>query len=341
MPSTTSTKEIQIKDWNKSRIHSVVDAWKAKHILVVGDVGIDRYTLGKVERISPEAPVPIVLVEEEKLKLGLAANVADNLRVLGGKAQLLGVVGKDNAAQDLRTLLSNAGLDAQALIEDASRKTILKERIVSERQQLLRIDYESQEAMSAAILEKVFEKFKSLMAVDAVIIQDYAKGLCAPGFVQKLLAHAGNAKKPVFVDPHLKSSLESYRGAFLLTPNRKEAEALSGITLSSEASIRDAAVKISRETQASHVIITLGKDGMHVHSREAMSFAHIPTYAREVYDVSGAGDTVIAILSLALMSGATLEEAAIIGNIAAGIEVGKRGTATVSPQEIFEWVQSN
>ena len=279
--------------------------------------------------------MPVLLVEQELLKLGLAANVADNVKVLGGNPLLVGVVGKDRGAQDFKHILNGAGISSAHLITDSKRRTILKERIVTETQQLLRVDYETQIPCAGKTTKAVHAKILSLIPkVDAVILEDYAKGLVSLELAKSVFAAAKKYKKLVSVDPNSKTGVEFYRGAGVLTPNTREAEKLSGISIKDEDSLKKAGKKILASTQAQHLVITRGKDGMALFSKGNSAVQNIPTFAREVYDVSGAGDTVIAVLTLALAAGASLEDAAVLGNIAAGIEVGKRGTATVSPDEI-------
>jgi D-beta-D-heptose 7-phosphate kinase/D-beta-D-heptose 1-phosphate adenosyltransferase len=321
--------------WNREKLLGYLEAIAGRKILVVGDVGVDRYTIGSVERISPEAPVPIVLVQEERLKLGLAANVADNVQALGGVPLLTGVVGRDRTADDFRGLLRRAKIGANHLVVDAARRTVLKERIVSERQQLLRVDYETPGEMPARTSGRLLAKVRELIAeCDAVIVEDYAKGLLTPKLASAIFAEARKARKLVAVDPNRKSPLELYVGASVLTPNTREAEKLSGIAIRDEASLVLAGRRLLSKTRARYVVITRGKDGMAIFQRGQATVRIIPTYAREVYDVSGAGDTVIAVLTLALAAGATIEDAAVLGNLAAGVEVGKRGTATVTPEEV-------
>ncbi|MBC7691633.1 MAG: D-glycero-beta-D-manno-heptose-7-phosphate kinase [Methylotenera sp.] len=321
--------------WNSARLKQILQNFKSKKILIIGDVGIDRYTIGSVDRISPEAPVPIVFVEEEKFKLGLAANCADNVHALGAVAWLTGIIGKDRAALDFKDLLKLARIKDTHLISDSTRRTVLKERIVSGNQQLLRIDYENFHPISGLTEKKAIEKIKSLMPrCDAVILQDYAKGMLTQALIDAVFETAHEADKVVAVDPNPKTPLSMYLGASVLTPNTKEAEKLSGVTITDESSLHTAGQKILKATGAKHVVITRGREGMAVFTANSSDVHLIPTYAREVYDVSGAGDTVITVLTLALASGATIEESAILGNLAAGVEVAKRGTATVSPEEI-------
>ncbi len=310
---------------------------RPQKVLVVGDVGLDRYTVGAVDRISPEAPVPIVRVESEFLKLGLAANVADNIRALGSEPWLVGVVGSDRVAQDFRKVLRAEKISDSHLIVDSKRRTVLKERIVSERQQLLRVDYEDQGIIADAASARLARKLEKLVPrADIIILEDYCKGMLEPSVVKQLFSLARKHRKLVLVDPNSKSAAALYDGASLLTPNTKEAEALSGVRIIDDASLARAGATILRKTRAPSLIITRGKDGMALFEKGTRGVRHIPTYAREVYDVSGAGDTVISVLALALGLGAAMDDAARLANLAAAIEVGKRGTATVSVAEIRE-----
>ncbi len=327
--------------WNRSRLNHVLDKWKGIRVLVVGDVGIDRYTLGTVERISPEAPVPVVHVQSEELKLGLAANVAANVMALGGVPTLIGVIGNDFAGQDLKRILRANGMDSGTLVVDSNRRTVLKDRIVTERQQLLRVDHESLNAVRKSVENQILKKFVELLPdADFVILQDYAKGLIGEDLCRSLFGAAKKAKKLVAVDPNVKTPLKFYRGAFLFKPNLKEAEGLTGIRVGDEASLRQVGQEILNRTKAQYVVITRGKEGMAVFSANKKGAKYIPTFSREVYDVSGAGDTVISVLSLALATGASIDDAAILGNLAAGVEVAKRGTATVNVDEIMSAMKS-
>ncbi len=321
--------------WNKTLLRKALADLSRKRILVIGDVGIDRYTIGDVERISPEAPVPVVWVQEEKHKLGLAANVADNVKTLGGIPFLVGLVGRDRGAQDFRALLRSASIVSNHLVVDATRRTVLKERVVSDRQQLLRIDYESKHELGAVSERALLTKIRALVRrVDGVILEDYGKGMVTRALAREVFSICRKAGRFVAVDPNPRTPLDFYRGATVLTPNTKEAEKLSGIAIRDDASLISAGRAILEVTRAKYVVITRGKEGMAIFQAGSPVITLIPTYAREVYDVSGAGDTVISVLSMALASGASIQNSAILGNLAAGVEVGKRGTATVTPDEV-------
>lgn len=313
----------------------ILKAWKKKKILVIGDVGVDRYTIGAVERISPEAPVPIVRVESERHKLGLAANVADNVVALGGRPLLTGVIGKDRSANDFKKLLKEASIESNYLVVDPTRRTVMKERIVSDKQQLLRVDYESSHEMSGRSAQALQDSIEKLIPkCDAVILEDYAKGMIQRPLAEFIFDVAAQNSKIVAVDPNVRTPIQMYRGAYVLTPNTKEAQALTGVRIKDLASLKEAGQRLLHETGAEYIVITRGKDGMATFSKGSLEVHLQPTYAREVFDVSGAGDTVIAVLTLSLAAGASINEAAILGNLAAGVEVGKRGTATVSPEEL-------
>lgn len=329
------------KNWNLPRLKKALTSMKSRRILVVGDLGLDRYTIGLVERISPEAPVPIVFVEDEQLKPGLAANVAANVDALGGKCVLVGAVGNDAVANDLKRLMKDIHVDSRSFVVDSTRRTVLKERIVSDRQQLLRVDYETSRAIprktESAILAEVERRIKS---TDAVIVQDYAKGLVTDRLSSGVYRLSRKFGKFCLTDPNSKNSAQIYHGTDLLKPNRKEAEDLSGIRITGDKALAECGKRLMELTGARNVLITLGKDGMVAFERGSKSALWVGTLAREVYDVSGAGDTVISVLAMALAGGACVEDAVILGNIAAGIEVGKRGTATVSTREILQLIHS-
>jgi D-beta-D-heptose 7-phosphate kinase/D-beta-D-heptose 1-phosphate adenosyltransferase len=242
--------------------------------------------------------------------------------MLGADPLLCGVIGKDRAATDFKELLRAGRMTPDYLTVDSGRRTVLKERIVSDRQQLLRVDYEDVHPVTAKVESSIYSNITAaLKKSDAVILQDYAKGMISDRFSKKIFEAA-------------------YRGAYILTPNRSEAEALSGVKIGDGASLSEAGHKLLAGTDAPHVVITLGKDGMAVFERGRFEAEIIPTFAREVYDVSGAGDTVISMLTLALTVGASVTEAAVLGNLAAGVVVGKRGTATTTPREILEYAES-
>ncbi|MEW6055706.1 MAG: D-glycero-beta-D-manno-heptose-7-phosphate kinase [Bdellovibrionota bacterium] len=325
---------------NRTRIDRILTQFSKRKILVFGDVGVDKYTIGRVWRISPEAPIPVVEVTNTELKLGLAANVADNITALGGEPLLVGVIGKDMGGHEFTSLLKKNKISDRHLVVDPNRKTTLKERVVAESQQVVRIDHETQRKINAKVIRDVWSKLeKALREADGVIIEDYAKGLVEVSICRQLMQAAEERGLPVLVDPNMQSTSTIYQGCTVITPNTNEAEAISGVRITDMSSLRVAGNRILDEVGARIVIITRGKDGMAIFVKGGTEPILIPTFAREVFDVSGAGDTVIATLSLALVSGADIVEASLLANFAAGIEVGKRGTATVSLAELREYIK--
>ncbi len=301
------------------------DTAKAR-ILVVGDVMLDRYWFGAVERISPEAPVPVVKVERSEERPGGAANVARNCAALGARVSLLSVVGADEAGQALSRLLAAEGI-AASLHEDAELSTTVKLRVVGRQQQLLRIDFEQAPAHEV-LRAKLAEYERQLPDCDAVILSDYGKGGLA--HIGEMIRLARAAGKPVLVDPK-GEDYARYAGATLLTPNRAELRQVVG-RWADEADLKARAVRLLRELGLAALLVTRSEEGMTLFRGEEA--AHEPAQAREVYDVSGAGDTVIAAMAVMLASGADLRDAMRLANRAAGIVVGKLGTAVVQLEEL-------
>ncbi|MEI7564233.1 MAG: D-glycero-beta-D-manno-heptose-7-phosphate kinase [Burkholderiaceae bacterium] len=295
-------------------------------ILVVGDVMLDRYWFGDSERISPEAPVPIVQVAKIDERLGGAANVARNVAALGAKTSLLGVVGVDEAGTRVSELLLASGVDSH-LEQDTKVPTTVKLRVIARQQQLIRLDFE--EAPSAAALEHKLARFESLLgAVDAVILSDYGKG--ALDQVATMILQAKAKQKIILVDPK-GSDFERYRGATVITPNRGELRQVIG-KWTSEDELTERAQALRRSLDIQALLLTRSEDGMSLYTDAGVS--HVRAQAREVFDVSGAGDTVIATLAVALAAAWPLERAMALANRAGGIVVGKLGTATVTSEEL-------
>ncbi len=295
-------------------------------ILVVGDVMLDRYWFGDSERISPEAPVPIVQVAKIDERLGGAANVARNVAALGAKTSLLGVVGVDEAGTRVSDLLLASGVDSH-LEQDAKVPTTVKLRVIARQQQLIRLDFE--EAPSAAALEHKLARFEALLgAVDAVILSDYGKG--ALDQVATMILQAKAKQKIILVDPK-GSDFERYRGATVITPNRGELRQVIG-KWASEDELTERAQALRRSLDIQALLLTRSEEGMSLYTDAGVS--HVRAQAREVFDVSGAGDTVIATLAVALAAAWPLERAMALDNRAGGIVVGKLGTATVTSEEL-------
>ncbi len=319
------------------RLHSLVERFSRKRVLVCGDLMLDRYIRGKVSRISPEAPVPIVQVVSESHVPGGAGNVCNNLAALGASVSAVSVVGDDPAADTLLAELQARRIDTGAVLRDTERVTVQKCRIIGDHQQLLRYDHERAVTLRRQTQRRLIERLERLAPeCQALIISDYGKGVVSPELLHAAIRAARRAKIPVTVDPKIEH-FRRYRGVDCITPNLHEA--WSGMRLlpkEDEPSIQELGWRILKSLRASSVLITRGEKGMTLfeNSRVPYSMTHIPAQAKEVFDVTGAGDTVISVLSLALASGATLREAAVLANHAAGIVVAKLGTATVSAEEL-------
>lgn len=321
---------------------SFLDQLSSGHILVAGEVGIDEYIWGDTRRISPEAPVPVVEVEKQDCKLGLGANVAQNITSLGAKVSLVSVCGDDPERKQLELMLGEAGIKSTSLITDSSRPTLRKVRVVAQRQHVVRIDYEKSHKLDAKLAKRFNENICDLLPkTDGMIVQDYGKGLWN-GDTMAFVKQAKSHKKPVFVDPSRTSPASLYKGVTLLTPNIVEAEILSGFPPhpSRSAAGKDdewllkLGTKILAETDAETAIITCGESGMVALSRDSKNLTRIPTFARDVFDVTGAGDTVVAVLALMSVLGHPLARCMQVANAAAGIVVGRIGTASVTVSEL-------
>jgi D-beta-D-heptose 7-phosphate kinase/D-beta-D-heptose 1-phosphate adenosyltransferase len=316
-----------------SRAGTLVSRFARRRVLVVGDVMLDRFLVGSVTRISPEAPVPVVRYESEYARLGGAANVAHNLSALGAAVTLVGLVGSDAAAAQLREQLAASGLAADGLVDDRSRRTVEKVRIVTGRnQQVARIDYEDDRDASGEAETTLVDRVRALAReADVLLVSDYLKGAITRTLMQALL-DVRQPGAPVVVDPKI-PHLDRYRGATLITPNTHEAEVATHRVIRSDADAQDAAHDFRARAGCASVLITRGEHGLWL-SSDAIEGA-VPAAAREVADVTGAGDTVVATLSLALAAGASLAEAAVLANHAAGVVVGKFGPATLTPHELL------
>ncbi len=302
-------------------------------VLVLGDIISDVYLWGAVSRISPEAPVPVFESAERRPVLGGAANVAANLKTFGCEVYLLGVVGMDTAAEEVRMLLEKQRIATTWLVEDPGRPTTEKTRLVAQQQQMLRLDREAREPLDAAAWETVVEYALELLPdVDGMICSDYHKGVCIPEVIEPVFARARALGRPIVVDPKV-LDFSSYRGATVLTPNRLEAERATGRVLADAAEVEAVGRALCEASEAEAVLLTRGPDGMSLVS-STQATVHIPSNAREVFDSTGAGDTVIATFTMAILSGLDFVDAMRLANTAAGVVVGKVGTALVSPAEL-------
>jgi len=321
------------------KIKLIVSRFAKARILVVGDVMLDEFIWGTVTRISPEAPVPVVWVNRESFMPGGASNVAHNIAALGAKATMVGVIGDDRTGETLRGMLAQKGVRADGLIIDADRPTTIKTRVIAHHQQVVRIDKEKIDQLSNRAAEKVVAFIESrIRDADAVIIEDYGKGVISPSLLKKVLPLARRHKKIITVDPK-EEHFSYYKGVTSITPNRSEAQNGVGFKITNAESLHKAGRTLLGRLGCETVLITLGEDGMMLFEKGGKRPYHIPTVAQEVFDVSGAGDTVIGVFTLALSCGATNTEAAHIANCAAGIVVGKVGIAVVTADELLERIR--
>ncbi len=303
----------------------------AFRVLVAGDYMLDHYYWGRCERISPEAPVPILEVQRETWTLGGAGNVVKNLLALGLEAQPLGLRGQDQGGQRLSQLLATHGLDLRWLEAEPDRLTTLKSRLIAGQQQMLRFDQERRMPLSPELADRWLNQLQDhWQRLDAVLISDYAKGVMTESFTQKLIQAARGHAVPVFVDPK-GQDYRKYRGATLITPNRKEAQQVAGVSLDEPAVIAQAAERLRQALDLECVVITLSEDGMAYHDG---TFAIVPTTAREVFDVTGAGDTSLVALMYAWLMGYEMSRCARFANAAAAVVIAKVGSETASLAEI-------
>ncbi len=317
----------------KERFREIISCFAQKNILVVGDVMLDQYMWGRVSRISPEAPVPVVEVDKVSFTPGGAANVACNVASLGGRAYLVGVVGDDEEGRRLRQFFADNGVLAEGLLTDHERPTTVKTRIIAHSQQIVRVDRERKEAVDGPRAQLVLEQVRRVLAdVDILVVSDYAKGLLTPALLRAIIDSARQAGKAVLVDPKGRD-YSRYKGATSIMPNKQEAARAVNGEITDESSLLSTGRTLLHQLECEAVIITRGEEGMSIFEKTGR-VTHLPAFSRTVYDVTGAGDTVIATLSLALAAGASFVESATLANHAAGIVVGKVGTATVTSREL-------
>lgn len=325
----------------QEKFQTIVNSFsELKPILVVGDLGIDKYTFGEVKRISPEAPVPVLEVSKEWNKLGLAANVSDNLKSLEVSSTLCGVIGEDSRANLVESLLEERGLNIWGLVRDKTRMTTYKERVTTSTQQICRVDYETKDLIDEETTKRVVSRIQEFSQNHSgVIIEDYGKGLLSETLCQKVISIFKEQNLMVAVDPSRSTPPAWYKGATLFKPNKLEAHIIvEAMGYFKERNLETIASILVDKLQLEKVIITLGADGMAMlDTKGDAKLKIIPTAANEVFDVSGAGDTAIAAIAASLLSGASLEEAAWVGNCAAGVVVKKRGTALCSKEELTEY----
>lgn len=328
---------------NQQHILSEIPKLRGRKILVVGDVGVDEYLMGRVSRISPEAPVPVLDVENEEVRLGLSANVAQNVVSLGGEVFLVSAVGQDEGAERLSSLLRQASISSEFLVTDKTRATTRKTRVMTGQHHIVRVDHEHKRAISAEVEGKILQQVdKVLPQVDALILQDYAKGVMTESILAKLMEMGKRAGKRVLLDPHRDTPVHYYKGVDLLKPNYDEALVLSGLKFdelqNQPNKVESIAQALKKLTGAKELVITQGRDGMSLFSGDKVS--KVPTYARKVFDVTGAGDTVIAALALGLASNLDLVKSCTLANFAAGVVIGKVGCVPCTVGELESYIKS-
>ncbi len=321
-----------IETIQRHRLVALLESAKRYHVAVAGDAMLDVYLIGDVERISPEAPVPVVRVRDRRHAMGGAANVAQNVLALGASCSMVCTVGDDRAGRDLAGMLVGAGAAVEGVLM-SGKPTTTKTRIVARSQQLVRVDEEDDADSDGVDVDAMIAAVRTAVRkADALVLEDYNKGVLAPAVIRAAIEEARERSIPVVVDPKFRNFFE-FRGATIFKPNRRELESALGATLDigSPAALPAVCARLGVE----HLLLTVGEQGMVLVSSDG-EVGRIPTTAREVYDVVGAGDTVTAYLATMLAAGATASEAAVIANFAAGVEVGKLGAATVSEEEVIE-----
>lgn len=323
----------------RENLPQILKKMKGRKVVVIGDLILDRFIYGSVDRISPEAPVPVVDVRENKSLLGGSANVVRNITALGGSAYPVGVTGDDHEAGELMDMLKKAGAGCTGLVSDPSRPTAVKTRVIALHQQVVRFDRESKAALpditAAGVRERAME---ALEGADAVVISDYGKGVINAALMEELVPCARKRSIPILVDPK-PVNLACYKGVSVITPNVKETEAMSGVRVVTDADAERAGRALMKSLGLDSVLVTRSEKGMSL-VRKAGESAHITTEARDVFDVTGAGDTAISVFALAMAAGVDLVDAALLANLASGVVVGKLGTAVVTPQELGKAIKN-
>jgi D-beta-D-heptose 7-phosphate kinase/D-beta-D-heptose 1-phosphate adenosyltransferase len=304
-------------------------------VLVVGDLMLDHYIWGKVSRISPEAPVPVVHVDSESLQLGGASNVYNNIVALGGRAEVCGVVGADEGGRRLLGALGTRRAGRTGVVIDSDRPTTRKTRVIAHNQQVVRFDVERRTEITRAVQRRILRHIESRLGdISCLVVSDYAKGVITSALMADLVRLTSSRRIPLVVDPKVEH-FSYYKGVTVVTPNHLEATQAAGLHGDDDRVVAEAGETIRQRLGCHSVLVTRGERGMSLFESDGTSL-HIPTTARQVYDVTGAGDTVVATLALALATGASIKDAAVLANHAAGIVVGMVGTATVTPQQLAE-----
>ncbi len=321
-------------EFSPSRLDQLFQGFNGKRIAVVGDLMVDRYFWGAVNRISPEAPVPVVEVESQSTRLGGAANVANNVSSLGGIPIMIGVIGNDDGGHLLKKLVEEFRFPTSGLVVDTARPTTIKTRVIAHHQHVVRIDHEVKEDISESIQGQILEVLKSeLSTLDAIILEDYNKGVIVRDLIKEIVALARSKEVIVTVDPKFNNFFE-YKQVTVFKPNRKESEEALGRRLNTRAAVEQAGRDILRNLNAENILLTLGEEGVSLFERSG-SVTHVSTHAKKVADVSGAGDTVISTLTMCLAAGAGIKEASSLANIAGGVVCGEVGIVPIGKQSLL------
>jgi rfaE bifunctional protein kinase chain/domain len=322
------------------RLAELFENFRQKRVAVVGDLMLDRYFWGSVARISPEAPVPVVEIESESARLGGAANVANNIKSLGGEPILIGVIGNDNSASLLRDLMIESAFTTAGLVVDANRPTTVKTRVIAHSQHVVRIDRETRDEISYTLQHRILEVLRqNIHSVDAIIIEDYNKGVIVKSLIKQLVNLANEHKKVITVDPKFNNFFE-YCGVTVFKPNIKEVEAVMGMRIADDVAVEEAGRAIIDRLQAKNILLTRGEKGMTLFEQAGI-ITHVPAKTRKVADVSGAGDTVISTLTVALASGANVREATSLANYAGGVVCGEVGIVPIAKDALLSAILSD
>jgi len=328
--------------FTEERLKELLQNFRGKKIAVVGDLMLDRYYWGSVQRVSPEAPVPVVEVESESIRLGGAANVACNIQALGGEPILVGLIGNDHVGRSLVDMLKERNLETQGIIVDGSRPTTIKTRIIAHGQHVVRIDNESKADCPDHLISRIIDAVRyNIRDIDGIVIEDYNKGVATAEVIRQVIAVAAKYSKIVTVDPKFNNFTE-YKGVTVFKPNRREVEEVLGGRLRTIDDVVSAGKRLLSMLSVQNVLLTRGEEGMSLFEANGGTM-HVPTMAENVQDVSGAGDTVIATLTMALAGGAAVREACVLANCAGGVVVGSVGIVPIEPRELIAAVlrQSN
>jgi D-beta-D-heptose 7-phosphate kinase/D-beta-D-heptose 1-phosphate adenosyltransferase len=326
---------VSVIRFSEERLHQVLESFSGKRVAVLGDLMLDRYYWGTVRRISPEAPVPVVEVDTESVRFGGAANVAQNIRSLGGIPMLVGLIGNDHPGKMFLDMMQEVGYETDGIVTDADRQTTIKTRVIAHGQHVVRIDNETRTRCPEHLFHRLIDSIKyKIHSIDAILIEDYNKGVVSVEIIREVMAVAGKHGKIVTVDPKFDNFFE-YKGVTVFKPNRREAEEAIGGRIRTVQEVERAGKQLLELLSAENVLLTRGEEGMSLFERNG-GIMHIPTVADHVQDVSGAGDTVISTLTVALSAGVPIREACVLANCAGGVVVGSVGIVPVSPDDLIK-----